>query len=280
MGLHAERQSGDLKLTWNREAAVISNATSAVLSIEDGDSHRTIPLQANQVRAGSILYTPVSDQVQMELAVSTPADHVTESVLVLLPKTGPPQTLAARPPVHTPPPPAPAPAPASESASRFQQAKQFIPPPEPSRGPSPAISLSEPPAVASASSAPPVSMPLWSHPLVAPPPIVKPAPQAPRPAPVVEPTYYQPETVSQVRPNFPLALKNIIVKPTAVEVVVAIDETGKVVKANVKPQLGLNPLLISASASAAKQWRFRPARQGNQPVASEMLLRFTFSPNP
>src|SRR5579863_4656865 len=35
LGLQAERQNGDLKLTWNREAIAVRNATTGVLSIED-----------------------------------------------------------------------------------------------------------------------------------------------------------------------------------------------------------------------------------------------------
>jgi hypothetical protein len=298
MSLRAERQNADLKLTWDREASMIANATSAVLSIEDGDSRRTIPLRATEVRAGSILYTPVSDQVRMELAVSTPADHVTESVLVLLPKTGPPQTLVARPPVHTPlsgsasePPFTPPPAPAPTKASFSEPVKPFIPPPAPSRNPAPAIRLSEPPAVAGINSAPPVSAPLvsaplWSGPPVAPPPMVRPAPapvpapapQAPRPAPAVAPQYYPPEAITRVRPSFPPALKSVIANATTVEVVVTIDETGKVVKADAKPQPGLPPTLVVDSVLAARQWKFRPARRGDQPVPSQIFLRFSFDP--
>ena len=108
MGLQAERQNADLKITWNRESASISNATLGVISIKDGDSRRTISLEAAQVRGGSLLYTPVSDEVQMELAVATPAGNATESVLVVLPTMGPAQTFVVRLPSRPCPLPAPA----------------------------------------------------------------------------------------------------------------------------------------------------------------------------
>jgi TonB family protein len=75
-------------------------------------------------------------------------------------------------------------------------------------------------------------------------------------------------------------LRNLSSKVTAVEVMVAIDESGKVVKAEPQPQPGVNPVMMSAALQAARQWTFDPARRGDQPVASEMLLRFNFAPGP
>jgi len=91
LGLQAERQRGDLKLTWDRASTVIGSATSGVLSIQDGASKREIPLDSTLVRAGSLLYSPTTDQVQMQLTVAGPEHTATETVMVILPKVGPPQ---------------------------------------------------------------------------------------------------------------------------------------------------------------------------------------------
>jgi len=61
-----------------------------------------------------------------------------------------------------------------------------------------------------------------------------------------------------------------------VEVKVFIDASGKVTKT--EPLTHANPVLITASRSAATLWTFQPARRDGQNVASEMVLRFKFDP--
>jgi protein TonB len=83
--LRAERQGEDLKIVWDLNSPEVASATSGVLDIEDGGAARQIPMTADQVRFGSLLYTPVSDQVSVRL--TTLKDKQTtrqESVLVLL----------------------------------------------------------------------------------------------------------------------------------------------------------------------------------------------------
>ena len=91
IGLQAERQRGDLKLTWDRASTLVASATAGVLSIQDGASKREIPLDSTLVRAGSLLYSPTTDQVQMQLTLTGPQHTATEMVIVVLPKVGPPQ---------------------------------------------------------------------------------------------------------------------------------------------------------------------------------------------
>ena len=266
-----------MQLTWNRGSPVITQATSAVLSIEDGDAHRTIPLQAAQVRTGSILYTPVSDQVQMQLAVITPSASVTESVLVLLPKTGPARTVAIHPPVAAEPPQRAA----NKNAPRSVFARPFTPTPSPARQVTPVTSFAEPPALSTGATSAAATAP-WSRPAFnLPPPApsadsAQPEPQRPgAPAAVYSP----PEPLQQVRPAFPAALKFALSRATTIEVIVTIDDAGRVVKVTPRPQPGLNPMLLENAVATAKQWRFKPAHRGDTPVASEMLLRFNFIPS-
>src|SRR6202040_996853 len=99
------------ELEWSRESALIRTATSGVILIRDGASKRQIALDSTQVRVGSVLYTPRSDQILMQLTVAAPAGPVTESVMVVLPKVGHPRTYplpASRPSSASAAPPKPA----------------------------------------------------------------------------------------------------------------------------------------------------------------------------
>jgi hypothetical protein len=60
---------------------------------------------------------------------------------------------------------------------------------------------------------------------------------------------------------------------------VRIDDAGRVVKAEPMPSKEpVSSSLVDAARSAAMLWRFEPARRGNQPVPSDMVLRFQYRP--
>ena len=65
-------------------------------------------------------------------------------------------------------------------------------------------------------------------------------------------------------------------KPTVVVIRVAIDKAGKVVKSEPLPQQNVHQLFIREALHAAELWRFQPARRGDEPVASESVVRFSF----
>ena len=98
LGFQAERQNGDLRLTWNRESAVIRNATSGELSILDTGGTRKILLEPAHIRTGTILYAPTADQIQMQLTIVSPQATASESIMVILPKKGSPRV---QPVVHS-----------------------------------------------------------------------------------------------------------------------------------------------------------------------------------
>ena len=60
------------------------------------------------------------------------------------------------------------------------------------------------------------------------------------------------------------------------EVRVSIDQSGKVTQAVAVPQKGISEFFVAATVSAARLWKFEPARKDNQPVPSEMTLQFVF----
>jgi hypothetical protein len=283
LGLRAERQNGDLKLTWNRESPTIEDASSGVLSILDGNSRRDLSLTASQVRGGSLLYSPSSDQVQMQLAVTGGAGVSEESVIVILPKGGAPAEVR----------PLPRAAPKNavgeterptESAERSQPTRPFVPPQTRVQQPAPIAVGAPPPASVSVPAGAPAPF-LTAQLREPPPPPAKPVEPAiaslrndapaTRPLP---PPYRPPLLVRQVMPIIPPMLKSILVLPRTVEVKLSIDATGKVIKAEGVPQPNIPRLLVMSAETAARQCRFQPAVSGNQPVASEMILRFQFKP--
>ena len=63
------------------------------------------------------------------------------------------------------------------------------------------------------------------------------------------------------------------------DVVVAIDPDGNVTGARVKSTNGESArLLVTEALRAARQSRFRPAREGQKTVPSRMILTYLFKP--
>jgi hypothetical protein len=284
IGLHAERQNGDLVLTWNRQSALITGATSGVLLIQDGDATRQIPLDATQVRGGSILYSPATDQVQMRLTVTNPASTTTESVMVLLPKTGPPQVKTLGPPKTTSA--AHSDVPVRETAQPRPLRPFAAPDTRRALPSSPATVIDDLPALnisPNLGAALPAALPGPQPPAPSPAKQSAPPPTPLPPAPVqqqtplrVAPAYHPPVAISEVMPEFPAVLRPVVFKPKTVEVRVTIDKEGKVIKAEPIPQKDLSKFMVDAAIYAARLWKFRPALSGDQPVPSEMLLQFIF----
>jgi hypothetical protein len=79
--------------------------------------------------------------------------------------------------------------------------------------------------------------------------------------------------------DVPAALKPKIQSEVRVDVVVAIDPAGNVTGARVASTKGDSAdLLVTEALRAAKQSRFRPAREGAKTVQSQMILTYLFKP--
>jgi len=63
--------------------------------------------------------------------------------------------------------------------------------------------------------------------------------------------------------------------PVSVDIRVAIDKEGQVTSVNLEPPTTDGPLPDTAMA-AARNWLFRPAHKGSNPVASQAILHFRF----
>ena len=84
MGLKLERSGSDLRLSWNPDSPVITNANKAQLLITDGASRKFLELDSSDLRSGSILYAPASGDVVLRLEVDKDdsAAATTESIRI------------------------------------------------------------------------------------------------------------------------------------------------------------------------------------------------------
>ena len=284
MSLRARRLNGDLELTWSKDSALIAAATNGVISIQDGGANRQIRLDSAQVRGGSLLYAPTSEQITMQLTVATPTDNATESVMVILPKSGMPQTVALPAPRVSP---LAVPHPAEEKQLLAKASKPFKGTSAVARNVPPVPVLTEaPPLRLNPDSAAVRAPDFVSHAPTAPPlaPAQRPGspilpsrqsslPQQPAPGAV---SFRPAQPIRKVTAVFPPELHTFEDVRKVVEVIVTIDKNGKVMKAQGVPQRNVSQFLINASVNAALQWRFEPARRDNQPVVSDSVLQFVF----
>ena len=101
--LWAERQGEDLKIMWDLDSPEVAGATSGVLDINDGGTAQQIPMTADQVRFGSLLYSPMSDRVSVRLtALKDNRSTKEESVLVLLREPAQPRSSEGQQAPHIP----------------------------------------------------------------------------------------------------------------------------------------------------------------------------------
>jgi periplasmic protein TonB len=277
LALHMVRQNGDLELTWSRESALIAAATSGVISIQDGQSRRLVSLDWAQLRGGTLLYSPASDQVLMQLTVTTPTDTVTESVTAILPHIGEPQAFLLPTP-GTPSISVTSSAAQAVRATPVKAPKPFTVPTSAKGASSPPPDVEEAPALRIEPGAP-TAIPSGVAQALSPPPppaVRPPQQQAPSSAPNVA-TFDPPVPVVKRSPVVPPELRNVMGKQTVVQVRVTIDKDGKVAKADAIPQGNVSKLLLNAAVDAARSWRFQPARRNHEPVSTDWVLQFVFS---
>jgi TonB family protein len=94
MGLKLERIGSDWRLSWNPDSAVISKASKGYLLITDGPSRTFLDLDSSDLRGGSVVYTPVTNDIALRLEVDTPDPPTTVSESVRT-AAGPQSTLAS-----------------------------------------------------------------------------------------------------------------------------------------------------------------------------------------
>ena len=90
--LSVSERKGQLDVTWDRNAGVVTQAKRGVLSILDGAKRRDLELTGLQLRNGRVLYSRLSGDVSLRLEVF-PEGHssVAESIRVISTEAPPPE---------------------------------------------------------------------------------------------------------------------------------------------------------------------------------------------
>ena len=291
LGLALDRHGADLQLYWNNQAQPILNGRFGMVLIREGEKTRTIALNQDQLRSGSILYEPTTDEVEMQLNVIS-GDRVTrESITAVLPPAGTAHPVISSAQIVQPVSQRVASRDEPESATNEpvqRELRKFsVPAASKTTARAPASSLTEPPLVATAAgTGNPISLPAWS-PFPLPPPPSSPisSPRLPDPSTPASTAESRkstapdpPVAIHQVVPRFPAEMKSILIKPASVAILVKIDVHGNVVDAQPTAAQKVNAVLIQSALNAARSWTFRPAAIAGTPVPGEMILTFNFTP--
>ncbi len=286
--LRVERQGDDLKIMWDLNSPAVSDATAGVLDIDDGGIKRQIPMTTGQVRFGSVLYSPVSAQISVQMTTLKASERTSQgSVMVLLNKPPQPQTGGD----HEKP---EIPFEVKSEQPMPMPARAFVPPAVKSETKAPVITA-EPPAIQANPER--FAMPPLPGVLVAPPaPLASPESVPAKPveeakrveSPAALPTvttprnekaepriedYVAPVLVSQSGLRIPPELPRILA-PVAIRVRVDVNQAGQVTHADAIPEKGVHALLLQAATDAAKKCRFQPARRGQSAVSSTVTIVF------
>jgi protein TonB len=282
LGLAVERRGNDLRISWNGNAPLISKADFGMLLIRGSQVSRDVPLTAEELRSGSVVYGSSLDEVRFQLNVVAGEQVTREFLTVLLPNdvasranvtspknvtgnpAGRPQTLLLN---------------GSETARELRQFKPVedrvpatatplrMEDAPPVNGPAPGNS----PAPALFNQSPVPTSPILAA------PVEVPAPKAPPAEPPATVGAYPPIATNKVIPPVPPLLRGVLWKPVVVDVTVSVNAVGNVVKAEAVRKSGVNPLLSDAAVQAARRWKFRPAQFDGHPVPADIVLQFSFA---
>ncbi len=100
-----------------------------------------------------------------------------------------------------------------------------------------------------------------------------------QPRPGISTIYRAPRPLRQVLPNVKQVAPGVIATAGRVEVIVKVNENGRVTEAHIVNGSGkINAGLAGASILAARQWIFEPATLSGKPVPSEHSIVFQFQP--
>jgi protein TonB len=305
-----------LLVSWNRNAPSIMTARKATLFIQDGENTEPVDLALEQLHQGSVVYSPVTNDVSFKLELTDPQSGKTTSELVRYlagrpspaGPASPEQTTAATqapPPAPAAPaqtaPAAAAPAPATTAAAQPKQAAPQplteAPKPEPSAPvtaapPKPeslAARLSrptpeqipEPPSLDGAQ-----SNPLSGRSVISAPQVNAAAPPPARPA--ARPQANQQAAAPAIGGRVQEAVLRTRVEPTypplarqarvsgVVQVQATIGADGRVKKA---VAVSGPPLLRQAAEAAVRRWIYDPGRLNGQPIDTTALIQINFAMN-
>jgi hypothetical protein len=278
IALTVNRTQDGVRVTWNQDSRTLASMRGATLRIRDGERERIVTLDERQVRMGSITYFPLSDAVTVRLdpgiqAVSNaPAEPPPP---VQQPEPPPVQTARAAPSKK----PQPRPFAADgllENRSDSADRVALEPPPRLSPAMLPRLApvlispeQKLPPALARVSYEPVQSNALRK--------VVNRIPGLRR---LQKRQYRNVEdfrAAAPVRTAAPAIPAGVAREGAEVGLKILIDKAGDVQRAEVVSK-GSEGSLEDLALSSVQSWKFAPARLAEEPVESEMIVRFDFDP--
>jgi hypothetical protein len=265
LDLQVNRREGNLRVNWNQNAPMVQRARGAVLTIRDGESPPVaLELEPEQLRDGSIVYSPKSGRVQFSLEIIAPNGVKTsESVLALASQTSTASTrmTALRPP----------------SADRPSRDRSNLPPLASGRDFTGEKSVRVGPADADVRS---TSVPTPTPAERVEPPLTNP-PAAKTAEAASSAVYIPPRTLHELRPVLSTAIRATMTSEVELQVKVKIDDAGRVTQADTLTATGpATRRLMDVTEKVARLWKFAPAMRGSEPVPSEAVVVFRFRPSP
>ncbi len=147
-------------------------------------------------------------------------------------------------------------------------------PPQPARAPSPPVAVAPPTAPQPAAEPVPALRP--AEPVA--PPAAPAAPAPPQPAPVPPPVVqprFDAAYLDNPRPPYP-GVSRRLGEEGEVRLRVRVDPAGFAQRVEIQQGSGY-PRLDRAALDTVRQWRFVPARQGDQPVAASVIVPIQFT---
>ena len=306
LGLNVRQEGKALRVLWDASAESILNATHGELHITDGNHKTKLNLNRALLQAGKLNYWPESSHLAFQLDVFNGERKLSGSLEIGDETTAAPEVASAEEPKPSPvasPIPLQANTPLRVTKASKTKTKK-----------APRVTLASAdrtlesaPSVAPLTLPPPlpVHLPPTERPVLTR-PEPQPTPRATRSAVVattrpvnesrlrrvagrvplvrrlrkfsepVKPPY----PVRQVMPTITAQDRRSLVMPLSMDVMVEVDRWGKVsAAAPMQGAAGNTSAFAAAAVSAARSWRFAPARMGEESVPGKVILHFTFQPS-
>jgi hypothetical protein len=276
--LSARRTGDSVAITWNSAGPALTDARTAVVTVQDGDSKQEFALTEERFRTNKLIYFPRSSQIDVSVEVFSKSGDVVREAMVVAIGESSIRTRTVTPTVVATAPPQTAeeqtPAASARPVRRLEAGTLAAGPRSPERAID-YVPIPEglPVGLSSANIKAPEflqrsSAPSW-------------LPQPPTVAPVrpeVTASIEAARPVRQIQPVVPASVLAMLKKPVSVQIRVTVDAMGRVTAAApVSTAAGINQYLATSAASSARLWTFKPARRDNTPVPSEVILKFDFS---
>ncbi len=291
LSLSATRVENALAITWDSRLPALSDAKIGVLTIQDGEVHRELPLTSSQLQMNKLIYAAKSSRVEVTLEVfSSTGKSASEAVMVILDNMsvrsrridpGPRTDLANTLNTHiqatseTP----------SDSSGAIQRPLTSPHSPRRDDSHSRATLLDVPPLTPTTThvnvaqlKGPDFALPSISAPVIPNSPPASASTRTDTPSIIHTLVVEPPKVLRRVQPIVPPNLMSTIKRRVDVDVRVSIGTDGRISAAAPAASSVLNEYLAQSAVRAALQWRFQPARRGNIPVPSDMVVRFSFGP--